>query len=44
MNNTKKFQLEKIKGDFAELICKHHFELMGCDVNKVGIEDLVISI
>ena len=30
----------KIKGDYAELICKHHFELMGCHVNKVGIEDL----
>ena len=30
----------KIKGDFAELICKHHFELMGCDVKKVGIEEL----
>ena len=30
----------KIKGDFAELICKHHFELMGCNVNKVGIEEL----
>jgi len=30
----------KIKGDFAELICKHHFELMGCNVSKVGIEEL----
>jgi len=30
----------KIKGDFAELICKHHFEIMGCNVSKVGIEEL----
>ncbi len=39
-NNTKDFQTKKIKGDFAELICKHHFSLMGCDVNKMGIEDV----
>jgi len=38
--DTKKFKIDKIKGDFAELICKHHFELMGCHINKVGIEEL----
>jgi len=38
--NTPEFKIKKIKGDLAELICKHHFELMGCDVNKVGIENL----
>ncbi|QOY50951.1 hypothetical protein [Candidatus Sulfurimonas baltica] len=38
--NTPEFKIKKIKGDFAELICKHHFELMGCHVNKVGIEEL----
>ena len=38
--HTKDFQKNKLKGDFAELICKHHFELMGCDVQKVGIEEL----
>lgn len=38
--NLQEFQIKKIKGDFAELICKHHFELMGCHVNKVGIEEL----
>ena len=35
-----KFSKNKIKGDFAELICKHHFELMGYTMNKVGIEEL----
>ena len=34
------FELNKIKGDFAELICKHHFELMGFHLNKVGIEEI----
>ena len=39
-DNTKNFVIQKIKGDFAELICKYHFELMGCSVDKVGIEEL----
>lgn len=38
--NTECFQLQKIKGDFAELICRHHFELMGYDVSKTGIEEI----
>ncbi|QOY53239.1 hypothetical protein [Candidatus Sulfurimonas baltica] len=38
--DTNNFNIKKIKGDYAELICKHHFELMGCHVNKVGIEEL----
>ena len=39
-NDTQNFKIQKIKGDFAELICKHHFELMGYTVDKVGIEQL----
>jgi hypothetical protein len=34
------FEINKIKGDFAELICKHHFELMGYNLNKIGIEEI----
>jgi len=40
VDKTDIFKIQKIKGDFAELICKHHFELMGCHINKVGIEEL----
>ena len=38
--NTTTFNTEKIKGDFAELVCRHHFELMGCHVDKTGVEEL----
>ncbi|MCX6051035.1 MAG: hypothetical protein NTZ60_00840 [Campylobacterales bacterium] len=40
MSQEEQFKIEKIKGDFAELICKHHFEYMGFKMDKVGIEDL----
>ena len=41
--NSKDFNVKKIKGDFAELICQHHFELMGCSVDKMGVEALSLS-
>lgn len=31
---------KKILGDFGEMICKHHFEIMGYTVDKTGIEEL----
>ncbi|WP_457560128.1 hypothetical protein [Caminibacter sp.] len=38
-----KFLINKIKGDFAENICKIHFESMGCRVSKTGVEELSID-
>ncbi|WP_457562932.1 arsenate reductase ArsC [Caminibacter pacificus] len=34
------FLINKIKGDLAENICRVHFENMGYDVSKVGVENI----